>query len=382
MNIRLESKYRIHYAVFAVIVLVAFVFWIRAAQRDGANRRLTNAIMKDDARGVKAAVADGADPNQMYYPPESSDNTFSHQVKIAWYTATEDHDPKGAAKILTPQSYGVSMVMLAVEKIRPNALDALLAAKANPNALSNCADGATADRQFITVFPLLVASTDNSPDLRMEKSLLDAGANPNQTYQQTSAINEALVSKHSYERAKLLIDRGASLNTLDPISLYYPCKRGDLKTIKYLVSLSVSLHSRYEDWLLSTACENGHDDVVEYLLASGVPVNSRAHLSALWRAAANQHLSIVKLLLARGAHVNGSQIKLRGNYPLTGSLAQFAPNVYNPATAYAIAKALIDAGADVNAVDYNGKTALQYAQSLHMDKLAKLLIEHGAKQKP
>jgi ankyrin repeat protein len=378
MKIRLESKYRVHYTVLAVIVLIAFGFWFRAARRDDANRRLTNAVLKDDARGVKAAVADGADPNQMYYPPVNDNNTFSHKARNAWYTATEDHNPEGAVKILIPQTNPVSLVMLAVNKNRPNALDALLAAKANPSALSNSDYEDNMYPECNTLFPLYFASTDNSPDLRMEKSLLDAGANPNQNWQQMSAVDAALVSKHSYERVKLLVDHGASVKNAD---LYFPCSRGDLKTLKYLVSLGAPLHSSREYSLLCAACGRGHDDVVEYLLANGIPVNSQTHFSALRNAAIFQHLSTVKLLLARGANVNGSQKKRYGN-PLTGCFVIFDPKTNNPATTYAIAKTLIDAGANVNAVDYNGKTALQYAQSLHMNKLAKLLIDHGAKQKP
>ena len=92
--------------------------------------------------------------------------------------------------------------------------------------------------------------------------------------------------------------------------------------------------------------------------------------TALWHAAISwKPADIVRLLLEKGADVNAKD-KYGETALISASLCGFTGTV----------RLLLDKGADVNAKTNDGHTALMYASSnMHAD-VVRLLKDHGAKE--
>lgn len=130
---------------------------------------------------------------------------------------------------------------------------------------------------------------------------------------------------------------------------------------------------------LHSAAEFGREDVARILLARGADVHTRDEYgqTPLHRAAAYGHLELVRLLLDRGADVDAWTDG--GSTPLHKVVQlSFASSIE---ARLAVARALLDAGADPNAPERSSRfTPLRYAVSPQGDPaLARLLIERGAR---
>lgn len=123
-----------------------------------------------------------------------------------------------------------------------------------------------------------------------------------------------------------------------------------------------------ESETLRTAIRAGNKEIAELLIKAGAPVNPSQ--TALWSpladAAFAKHFDIMKLLLECGAQVDAPDH--RGVTLLVG-MGFFDP---------AVATILLDAGADPNAADQEGQTALMHAAAHGLKEAVKLLIDHHA----
>ncbi len=142
--------------------------------------------------------------------------------------------------------------------------------------------------------------------------------------------------------------------------------------------------------VLMTAARTGNPEVVAKLLAKGADVNAREEQqgeTALMWAASENHAAIVRLLIARGAEVNGRSKALtfpKDRFGLEGVLTILPKGSWTPLMYAArdgapdAAKALIEAGAEINATDPDGTTPLVRAiWNSHYDT-ARVLLEAGA----
>ena len=135
-----------------------------------------------------------------------------------------------------------------------------------------------------------------------------------------------------------------------------------------------------EKALIKAAKETGDVAEVRRLLAAGVPVDTldRHNMpwdqTALMLAAHNGFLEIVQLLLAAGASVSAVDQNIpeseQKNQPLHHAVK--GQNI-------AVVEAILDAGADINALTTDGKTPLNMAIRKDNLPLAKLLTSRGAK---
>jgi ankyrin repeat protein len=142
--------------------------------------------------------------------------------------------------------------------------------------------------------------------------------------------------------------------------------------------------------VLMKASREGNLEAVKVLLAHEADVNAKENFrgqTALMWAAAEGHADIVSLLAAHGAELNVRSYDRDTSLPKMAAGTPAAPIARGGLTALLFAarqgeidcvKALLDAKADINAVDSDGNNALTLAiLNTHYD-LTQLLIDRGA----
>jgi uncharacterized protein len=142
--------------------------------------------------------------------------------------------------------------------------------------------------------------------------------------------------------------------------------------------------------VLMKASREGNVEAVKVLLDHGAEVNAKENFrgqTALMWAAAEGHADIVSLLAAHGAELNIRSYDRDTSLPKMAAGTPAAPIARGGLTALLFAarqgeidaaKALLDAKADINAVDSDGNNALTLAiLNTHYD-LTEMLIDRGA----
>ena len=116
------------------------------------------------------------------------------------------------------------------------------------------------------------------------------------------------------------------------------------------------------------AARYGHLGLIQQMLAEGIDVDVRSEhgSTALIGASSAGHLPVVRALLAAGANVNAVGSKFT---PLIANLAM----LHSERTYLAICTELLQAGADPDICDSNGRTALSWAESRQSEFLTNLL---------
>jgi len=147
-------------------------------------------------------------------------------------------------------------------------------------------------------------------------------------------------------------------------------KRGNLSKIRSLLKKQPDLVNATDEAGETPLFFAPNTRVMELLIASGADVNAQSHEghTILNQYAACMDVAMIKLLIDSGADVNKKD-DYDGWTPLMSTL--FSRGLY-------AAEFLIAMGADVNAQDNNGATALHLASCAGHLGLAELLIRHGA----
>ena len=181
--------------------------------------------------------------------------------------------------------------------------------------------------------------------LDAEPALVDARADG------MTAVTTAMFHGHK-AIAELLVARGATLDIFDA------AMTGSLNRVRELLRDDPSLVNAASDQghtVFGLACFFGQPEVGGYLLGMGADVHQRSEnamrVQALHAAVAGGHYGLSKAVIEHGADVNA--VQQSGFTPL-----QAAAQSGN----LAITRLLLAHGADKSAVNELGKTALDYAR--------------------
>ena len=312
-----------------------------AAQEAGTlSDQFYTAIRANDLTRLQAMLASGADPN----------------VK----------EPRGGA---TPLMHAVSVGSAEAMKL-------LLDRGADPNIRNSSQSTA-----------LMWAATD----IRKVRLLLDRGADVNAVSSRgRSALFLAAMSAPSVEIVRLLTARGADVKVVDVLkmtALHAATWGNDTETIRLLADAGLDVNAAHIAGFtpLINAANAGNLAAAKLLIAKGANVNAAAgdpaqkvkagtialgNFTALHMAATSGSTEFVKVLLDAGANVNVHEA--RGMTPLMLAVATDRQDLDKT-------RMLISRGADVNAKNRDGETALDWARKINAQPVIELLLRTGAR---
>jgi ankyrin repeat protein len=185
-----------------------------------------------------------------------------------------------------------------------------------------------------------------------------------------------LAAEVGHERqVRRLLDKRAdpSINTPNnTTALSLAAKSGNFESVKALINKlnNVNVPNNDGNTALIYACRTDKLNVVRLLLEKGAEVNHQANngITPLMSASFYNHLPIIQELLLAGANVNLRAIT--GVNALTVSI--------NPGASLPITKTLLDAGADVDVEDNEGRTPLFFAVYNRKNEIVLELLRRGA----
>jgi len=131
---------------------------------------------------------------------------------------------------------------------------------------------------------------------------------------------------------------------------------------------------------LTKAAYKGDPGEVEQLLKNGADPNERQlGITALMTACNRGHGEVVRLLLEKGADTNAKDWEGWTALMAAAAGAAHDDSRNKEERCLEIVKLLIDHGADVNQKGRRFQTALKHADDAEHKRVKELLIEHGAK---
>lgn len=201
------------------------------------------------------------------------------------------------------------------------------------------------------------------------RALLAQGARP-EVEDAEFALHIACSNDHD-ECTRLLLENGANVDATDGLSdtaLHWACSVGGESCVRLL--LDAQANPNFPGVLNRTplwwACRNGHSSCVQLLLDRNVDLNrvSGDGTSPLHEACAADRPACIGLLLGAGADAN-----VRGHAGRTPLHSVVAPEAVH---------ALVEAGAEVDAVDEHGMSALCEAALSQSAAVVEAFLKRGA----
>lgn len=235
-----------------------------------------------------------------------------------------------------------------------------------------------------------------SKNLEITRLLLDKGANPDITIDDTPLLTVA-IKDGQQGLAGLLIAKGAPVNAVDgegQTPLMHACGQGDMATVKALLAggAKVNIPSKNDEAALTIAIAGEHDEIVGLLLEQGATVRTEDLQAAirarniplcsrlidqgadvthgLLTALPKADLEMVALLVKKGAGINA-----RDYYDKTPLILE--TENWSDADP-AVVRHLLEHGADVNAQDDKGRSALLAVAERGNAVVARVLLDKGA----
>lgn len=273
---------------------------------------------------------------------------------------------------------GTGSLHCAVFSRSPRIVEILLKKGADPNLV----DGTKTT-------PLRLAAA--SGNIEIMAALINGGAKVSDDTELDAEVCSPLqfaVGNGHLPAAKLLYEHGANVDlqvkgNINALSL--AVEENSYELVEWLLDVGASLQGIFEhtqQTLLDIATDNGHSDIAELLVKRGC-FNSQKRMdvdTTLGAPDTPLNCSGSSLaILAYGGDMEGVESYLRGQ---AASLPAYvlSEGLYAAATQghLHVAELLLRKGAQVNAKDINGRTALHYAMSHLHEDIVELLVEKGA----
>jgi ankyrin repeat protein len=224
-----------------------------------------------------------------------------------------------------------------------------------------------------------IASAAQSGDVDALRQRLDArpdliNALAGRGFPKATALHLAAL-RNQHEAVRLLIARGADLNSREfpdnAAPLHFAAMYGDFETIRLLVEAGADVDGKGDDpevgvlgW--ATCFKQVREDVAEYLLGHGASLN-------LWTALALDRTDDVRAMVTRDPALLAARMT-RGHHRRTPLHHATAKNRLR------IVQLLLELGADPNAIDATGATALTTVAQEDADPaIASALLAAGAR---
>ena len=239
----------------------------------------------------------------------------------------------------------------------------------------------------------------NHGTCEMIESLIDHGADSNLRIQvdqgQQNSIDKITgftplhlaVSKGKFEIVEVLVRKGADVNATSPngsplhvaCDTFYSSKSSDkshhvhkTKIVKFLIQHGANIHAinSTKKTPLLTAVDNKYEKMVEVLLQEGANFKMKFHQkrSTLHYIVGTNHVGIMKLFLDKGLDPNVRDC--RNETPLIYGAKSCANGI-----SMDVAALFVEYGADIDAADSNGNTALHVASGLADVEAIKRLLK-------
>ncbi|GGP70112.1 ankyrin repeat domain-containing protein [Shewanella saliphila] len=221
-------------------------------------------------------------------------------------------------------------------------------------------------------------------DYEKMEELVKNGVNINQTDPLGNTALLTAVSNNDTRVVKYLLQNGAEANVQnkqDLTPLHYSVKNNNLELSSLLISSGTNIDTVNVDGVtaLFSAIILGYDEIVNLLLVLGADVNQSMSnsISPIAYAIARNNPDLVKMLISYGANVNskGSDDMTSLHFATLEAKDTTKKTITNQII---IIRSLIEAGANVNAVNTVEHTPLFQSAYFGKFEAVKLLIESGA----
>lgn len=241
-------------------------------------------------------------------------------------------------------------------------------------------DDTQADNEdgFWRVYIRLLSGPEAATEI---ERMLGAGLNINEENSNGRSLLGEAVVRNNASVAKMLLSYGADPNHQDRIAGYAPMHEAALRgydvVAKQLVEFGadINLPDSSKATPLHIAGGNGQFDFVMLLLQDHASLEAKdiSDFTPLHAATMYGDPRIVAALLHAGADVAA---RAKGSWDLPGGMTPL--HIAARQGNLTICKLLIEAGAYVNAVDDDGRTALNHAYEFEHHGVVNFLVESGA----
>ncbi len=292
--------------------------------------------------------------------------TALHYGAYYGYEAVVDYALKNGRTLGDKDQRGLTPVWFSVSGKRPAMLRKLIALKADLS-IKNSEDANM----------LFRACGDINPNIEIIRILLDNGFNPNERNAQKMTPVDLALSSGSVDIIKLLVEKGAVLEknpTMPPVPPILRAAMRGSAVVHYLLDRGHDVNAKGPMGLtpLHLAMEWGNEEGARALVMRGADVNAADDEGQTpFLLAINKGLKeMIGLFMEKGANPNVADSRT-GKTPLHVEAIRGYSGVI---------ETLLSKGADKNAKDKDGRTALSYALKYGNKTAADVLRKNGVEE--